>query len=84
MGAELRIQGDEVVRAAEELAGLLKMSVSDAVADAVRARLQHERESQVRYERMMELAADIRAHLHTPLSMTDIDDILYGPDGLPA
>ena len=84
MGAELRIESDEIVRLAEELAALRKISVPDAVTDALRKQVEREREVQERTERMLAIGREIRAHLHTHLLQSDIRDMLYGPDGLPA
>ncbi len=66
MGAELRIDDGDVVRAAEELAALLKMSVPDAVAEALRVRL--EREVRAKVERIMAAAASFWGNPATAVS----------------
>lgn len=82
MGAELQIESEEVVRLAEELATLRKMSVPEAVAEALKAELRHEQESQRRFTRMEEIAADIRKHALYP-EVTSDHSWLYDENGLP-
>ena len=83
MGAELRIEGEEVVRLAEELAALRKMSVPDAVTDALRNQIEHEREVQGRKERILAAAAAFRETLDYPYPSSD-HSWLYDENGLPA
>ncbi len=80
----LVIHDAETLRLAGELAALRHMSVPDAVADAVRTRLERERELQAGTEALLALGREIREHLIEPLAMSDVDEMLYGPDGLPA
>jgi hypothetical protein len=80
MGAELRIESDEVVRLAEELAALRKMSVPEVVTEAVRHQV--ERERQQRVAKIRELARDLKQHMLEP---TESDHSwLYDDDGFPA
>lgn len=83
MGAELRIESEEVVRLAEELAALRKMSVPDAVEEALRARLQREREVLERVAKIDAAGAAVRETLTHPLPSSD-HSWLYDENGLPA
>lgn len=83
MGAELRIESEEVVRLAEELAALRKMSVPDAVAEALRKQVEREREAQERKEQILAAAAAVRESLIGPLPGSD-HSWLYDENGLPA
>ena len=83
MGAELRIEGEEVVRLAEELAALRKISVPDAVTVALRKQLEREREVQARVERIRAAAASFRETLEAPYPFSD-HSWLYDENGLPA
>ncbi len=82
MGAELRIESEEVVRLAEELAALRHMSVPDAVADALRKQVDRERDVRERVDRMLALGREIRAHMTEPVSSDH--SWLYDENGLPA
>ena len=82
MGAELRVEGEEVVRLAEELAALRKMSLSDAVTDALRQEIARQREVDAKTEGMLALGREIRAHIDGPVSSNH--DWLYDEHGLPA
>ena len=83
MGAELRIESDEVVRLAEELAALRKMSVADAVAEALREQVERQHEVDAYVERVEAAAAAFRATL-TPLFPSSDHSWLYDENGLPA
>jgi hypothetical protein len=82
MGAELRIESEELVRLAEELAALRKMSVADAVAEAVREHVERERERQRRVAKIKELACDLKQHMLEPTGSDH--SWLYDDDGFPA
>ena len=82
MGAELRIESEEVVRLAEELAALREMSVPDAVAEALRERIEREREVRERKEHILAAAAAVRETLEPPLPSSD-HSWLYDENGLP-
>lgn len=85
MGNQIRIEGDEAYAMAAELAGLTSESVDAAVVEAVRLRLEKVRHSQAKtakVERMLALAATIRAHMQEPVSSDH--SWLYDENGLPA
>ncbi len=86
MGAELRIEGDDAYALATRLVALTGESLDTAVTIALRERVEREekeRDHKARVDRIMALAADLRAHLDGPVSSADHAD-LYGEDGLPA
>lgn len=85
MGSQLNIKSEEAYAMASELAGLTGESMTAAVVEAVRLRLEQERRARdkaVRAARMLEDAAQIRAHMREPVSSDH--SWLYGDDGLPA
>jgi len=81
MGAELRIENEELVKQAEELAALRRMSVPDAVAAAVRSELEHERAVRATVEKIEALGREIRAHMTEPVSSDH--SWLYDKDDFP-
>jgi hypothetical protein len=82
MGAILKVESDEAVRLAAELAEMTGQSIENAVKAALRARLEHERMVRARAAGIMAAAAEIRSHMRKPLP-TSNHDWLYGEDGLP-
>jgi antitoxin VapB len=81
----LNIKNEETHRLARELASLTGQSMTEAVTDAVRERLerlQHE-QSTGRAERLMAIGKDCAAHLKEPYRSTDHGDLLYDERGLP-
>lgn len=82
MGAELKIESEDAVRLADELAVLTGKSVTDAVLAVLRASVAREREVRERSDTIMAIAADIRSHFKQPLPSSD-HSFLYGEDGLP-
>lgn len=82
MGAELRIESDDAVRLAAELATLTGKSVTDAVVTVLRASVARERDVRERSDKIMAIAAEIRSHFTHPLPTSD-HSFLYGEDGLP-
>ena len=83
MGAELRIEGPEAATLASELAELTGTSVQDAVTQALRDGVAHERSIKKRAAGITGVAAEIRSHMSKQLPMSD-HSWLYGDDGLPA
>ena len=83
MDTVLTIDNDEAVRLAQQLAELTGESVSAAVVRALRDSLEHQRAVKQRAAGILEVAAEIRTHLHEPLPSSD-HGWLYGEDGLPA
>ena len=82
MGAELRIESDDAVRLADELASLTGKSVTDAVVTVLRASVAREREVRERSDKIMAIAAEIRSHFGQEMPTSD-HSFLYGEDGLP-
>jgi len=80
--AELTIPNGEAIRLAIELAELTGKDITAAVTQALRERLEREREKAAKVKRMLELAAEIRAHMREPVSSSDPDEF-YDEDGLP-
>jgi hypothetical protein len=81
MDAELRINGDETLRAVAELAALKGESPETAVLVAVKERLNRELERKAKVERIMAMAREIRAHMREPVSSDH--SWLYDENGLP-
>jgi len=85
MGAQLNIKNEDAYRLASRLAELTGKSLTTAVTDALRDSLEREeraRDKTAKIERVLALAADLRAHMTPPFSSSDPDDF-YDEDGLP-
>ena len=85
MGMQLNLKSDDAYALASELATLTGECLTTAVTEAIRQRLERERASRAKEERvrrMLALAAEIRAHMQEPVSSDH--SWLYGEDGLPA
>ena len=83
MGTQLNIKGDDAYRLASELAELTGENLTMAVTAALRERLERERNSRDRQDRVdqvMAIAREIRAHL--PASASSDHNWLYDEDGL--
>jgi antitoxin VapB len=83
---QLNIKSDDAYALATELAALTGESLTAAVTEALRERLERERrvrEKAEKVERIMALAREIRAHMTEPVSSSDTD-ALYDEDGFPA
>lgn len=81
----LNIKNDEAHRLARELAKLTGESVTAAVTEAIRERLERIRRARRpnRVERLMTIGKDCAAHLKEPYRSADHGDILYDERGLP-
>lgn len=81
----LNIKNDEAHRLAQELAALTGESMTAAVTEAVRERLERiRREKGGRLaERLLAIGKDCASHLKEPFRSVDHGDLLYGEDGLP-
>lgn len=80
----LNIKNEQTHRMAKELARLTGESVSAAVGEAVRERLDRIRgKSTTMAERLLEIGRDCAAHLKEPYKSIDIDEFLYDEKGLP-
>ena len=85
MGSQLNIKSDEAYALVAELTELTGESMTVAVIGAARQRLDRERRARdkaTRAARMLEDAAQIRAHMREPVSSDH--SWLYGEDGWPA
>jgi antitoxin VapB len=84
MASQLNIKSEDGYRLAVELSALTGESLTTAVTEALRERLereQHARDRAQKHARLAALAGEIRASLrHTGPAA---DDILYDPTGLP-
>jgi antitoxin VapB len=86
----LNIKSEEAHRLAHELARLTGESMTAAVTQALRERLDRVRRDRVRRERAVGLAdrllaigKDCAAHLKEPFRTVDHGDLLYDESGLP-
>ena len=84
----LNIKNPETCRLVKELADLTGESMTGAVTEAVRERLDRLREPQaddadVRLERMLAIAREIRESAPPGYFEQDFDELLYDEDGLP-
>lgn len=81
----LNIKNEETHRMARELARLTGESMTVAVNEAIRERLERVRgeSRQSMAERLMEIGKDCAAHLREPFKSMDIDEFLYDENGLP-
>jgi antitoxin VapB len=82
----LNIKNDETYRLTRELADLTGESMTTAVTQAVRERLERLRPAQAEAgmaNRIRAIAADMRARLPDDFFAVDHGDLLYNEDGLP-
>jgi antitoxin VapB len=81
----LNIKNEQTHRMAKELARLTGESVSGAVGQAVRERLERVRGKSGKgiAERLLEIGRDCAAHLKEPYKSMDIDELLYDEKGMP-
>jgi len=82
----LTIRNEEARRLAEELAALTGETLSAAVTEAVRERLEKVKREQDREgmaERLMEISRRAAPHFKEPWRSMNFDDLLYDEHGLP-
>jgi antitoxin VapB len=81
----LNIKNEKTHRLAQELARLTGESMTVAVGEAVRERLERVRGNSKKgmAERLIKIAQDCAAHLKEPYKSMDIDEFLYDENGLP-
>lgn len=82
----LNIKNDETYRLIRELADLTGESMTGAVTEAVRERLERIRQTddrEGRAERIHAIAVDIRSRLPDDFFDIEHGDLLYDEDGLP-
>ena len=81
----LNIKNEKTHLQARELARLTGESMTAAVSEAIRERLERVRGSS-RYgpaKRLMKIAKECAAHIREPYKSMDIDDLLYDEKGMP-
>jgi len=81
----LNIKNEEAHRLARELARATGESMTAAVSEAIRERLERVRgtSKKSRVERILEIGRDCAAHLKEPFKSVDHGDLLYDDKGLP-
>jgi antitoxin VapB len=81
----LNIKNEETHRQARELASLTGESMTTAVSEAIRERLERVRgnSKQGLAERLLAIGRDCAAHLKEPYKSMDIDELLYDEKGMP-
>jgi len=81
----LNIKNEETHRLARELAALTGESVTTAVTEAVRERLNRLQNDHpdALAERLLQIGKDCAAHLKGPFRSIDHGDLLYDERGLP-
>jgi len=81
----LNIKNGEAHRLALELAAITGESMTAAVTEAIRERLERVRREMggPLSARLLAIGRDCAAHLKEPFRSADHGDLLYGEDGLP-
>lgn len=81
----LNIKNQEAHRLARELARATGESMTAAVSEAIRERLERVRGNSKKdlVERILEIGRDCAAHLKEPFKSGDHGDLLYDEKGLP-
>ncbi|MGA7229512.1 MAG: type II toxin-antitoxin system VapB family antitoxin [Xanthobacteraceae bacterium] len=81
----LNIKNDETYRLVEELAKLTGETLTGAVTQAVRERLDrlHRERGDALADRLLRIGKDCAAHLKEPFRSADHGDLLYDERGLP-
>jgi antitoxin VapB len=81
----LNIKNEEAHRQARELASLTGESMTVAVSEAIRERLERVRGNSRGdlAERILKIGRECAAHLKEPYKSIDIDELLYDEKGMP-
>jgi antitoxin VapB len=79
----LNIKNDETYRLVEELAKLTGETLTGAVTQAVRERLDRLQRERRLADRLLRIGRDCAAHLKEPFRSADHGDLLYDERGLP-
>ena len=81
----LNIKNDEAQRLAHELSKLTGESMTAAVTEAVRERLDRVRSQRGAglVDRMLKIGKDCAAHLHEPYRSVEHGELLYDEKGMP-
>ena len=82
MGAQMNIKSDEAYALASELAGIEKVSMTQAVLKALRAR-KREFSKEAKVQKIMEFARETAAMMSPELRALDVNEYLYDEYGLP-
>jgi antitoxin VapB len=78
----MNIKDEEAHRLAKELASLTGESLTRAVTEAIREKLDREHRKGLA-DRLMAIGKDAAAHMKEPFKSMDIDEYLYDEKGLP-
>ena len=80
----LNIKNDETYRLVQELAGMTGESMTTAVKEAVRERIERLRLRETTLsDRLLAIGEDCASRLHEPYRSIDHGVLLYDEDGLP-
>lgn len=81
----LNIKDEDTHRMAKELARLTGESMTAAVGEAIRERLERVRGNSKKdtATRILEIGRDCAAHLKEPYKSMDVDELLYDEKGMP-
>ncbi len=81
----INIKNEKTQKLAKELAKLTGESMTAAITEAVRERLDRMRGKQGEglAELLLEIGKDCAAHLHEPFRTADHSELLYNEQGLP-
>jgi antitoxin VapB len=81
----LNIKNEEAHRLAQELARITGESMTVAVSEAIRERLERVRgnSSEDLAERILKIGKECAAHLKEPYKSIDVDELLYDEKGMP-
>ena len=82
----LNIKDEKTHRLARELADITGESMTGAVSEAIRERLQRVRDREKKKslaQRLLEIGQQCSAHLEEPYKSIDHGKLLYDEDGLP-
>lgn len=81
----LNIKNEETHRLAKQLAELTGESITTAVTEAVRERLESLRRNnrKAKAERILKIGRDCAAHMQEPFKSMNPDELLYDDKGLP-
>jgi antitoxin VapB len=82
----LNIKNEETHRLARELASVTGESMTVAVSEAIRERLERVRSKNSREglaEHLLRIGRDCAAHIKEPYKSMDVDELLYDKKGMP-
>ena len=82
----LNIKNEETHRLARELASVTGESMTVAVSEAIRERLERVRSKNPKKglaEHLLRIGRDCAAHIKEPYKSMDVDELLYDEKGMP-